>query len=348
VSISEIKSNIINSIGNTPIIKINKITQHLDHDFYGKIEYFNPGGSIKDRIALNIIEQAERRGELKPGGTLIEATSGNTGIGLAIVAAMKGYKCIFIMPDKISEEKRAMLRAYGAKVVITPTGLEPENPLSHYSVAATISKNTPNSYYTNQYHNPDNLSVHYHVTGPEIWRQMGGNIDVLVGGAGTGGTLSGAAQFLKEKNPKIKILCADPVGSILYDLFYHKKIVDPPAAYKVEGVGEDMLPDNVKLDLYSDFERVTDKEAFQMTRRLSTEEALCVGPSSALALVAAMKYSLKLKQRSKILVIFPDSGRSYLSKAFNDQWMVENGFLTSQEISQSFNVEVRAQEYLKL
>lgn len=345
---TEIKKTLIETIGNTPIVKIHHITQHLDHDFYAKIEYFNPGGSIKDRIALNIIEQAEKRGELKPGGTLVEATSGNTGIGLAIVASLKGYKCNFVMPEKISEEKRALLRAYGAKVIITPTGMEPENPLSHYSVAATIAKNTPNSFYTNQYHNPDNLSVHYHVTGPEIWRQMGGDIDVIVGGAGTGGTLSGTAQFLKEKKPDIKVLCADPVGSILYDLFYFKKVVTPPASYKVEGIGEDMLPDNVKLDLYTDFEQVNDKEAFQMTRRLATEEALCVGPSSALALVAAMNYSKKLKKRSQILVVFPDSGRSYLSKAFNDRWMLENNFITEQEFTKAFNVEVRAEDYLKL
>ncbi len=344
----EIKKNLIETIGNTPIVKIQHITQHLDHDFYAKIEYFNPGGSIKDRIALNIIEQAEKRGELKPGGTLVEATSGNTGIGLAIVASLKGYKCIFVMPEKISEEKRALLRAYGAKVIITPTGMEPEDPLSHYSVAATIAQNTPNSFYTNQYHNPDNLSVHYHVTGPEIWRQMEGDIDVIVGGAGTGGTLSGTAKFLKEKNPEIKILCADPVGSILYDLFYFKKVVTPPAPYKVEGIGEDMLPDNVKLDLYTDFEQVNDKEAFQMTRRLATEEALCVGPSSALALVAAMNYASKLKKRSQILVVFPDSGRSYLSKAFNDRWMLENNFITEQEFTKAFNVEVRAEDYLKL
>lgn len=321
----KVYDSILGCIGQTPIIKLNKITKDLPHDFFVKVEYFNPGQSVKDRIGQALIEGAEKRGELKPGGTIVEATSGNTGLGLALVAAVKGYKCIFIMPDKISEEKRAILKAFGAKVVITPTAVEPEDPRSYLSVSKKIAKETKNSFYVNQYHNPDNPQKHYETTGPEIWEQMEGKIDVFVGGAGTGGTLSGVGRFLKEKNSQIKIVCADPIGSILYDLFYHKKIVDPPQPYKVEGVGEDMLPENVHLNIFNDFERVSDEEAFDMTRRLLAEEGLCVGPSSALALVGAMKYASKLKQRSKIIVLLPDHGRAYLSKAFNDQWLKENG-----------------------
>lgn len=334
---SKVFPKITEAIGNTPIIKINSITKNSPHQFFAKMEYFNPGGSVKDRIAQALIEGAEKRGELKPGGTIIEATSGNTGLGLALVAAVKGYKCIFVMPDKISDEKQAILRAYGAKVVITPTAVEPEDPRSYLSVAKKLVENTPNCFHTNQYHNPDNADLHYRVTGPEIWEQMKGDFDAFVAGAGTGGTISGVGKYLREKKPDMNIICADPVGSILYDLFYSGKIVDPPQPYKVEGVGEDMLPDNVHLKTMTGFERVTDKEAFQMTRRLIEEEAMCVGPSSAMALVGAIKFSEKLQKPSKILVIFPDSGRSYLSKAFNDAWMMENGFMEQGDLKKRFN-----------
>lgn len=333
---AQIFDTILDTIGNTPVVRLKNITKNSKHTFYAKIEYFNPGGSVKDRIAMALIEGAEKRGQLKPGGTIIEATSGNTGLGLAFVAAVKGYKCIFVMPDKISEEKRAMLRAYGARVVMTPTAVEPEDPRSYLSVAQTLVENTPNCFYANQYHNPDNVRRHYEQTGPEIWEQMKGKMDVFVGGAGTGGTLSGVGRYLKEKDPKIKIVCADPVGSILYDLFYHKKVVDKPGSYKVEGVGEDMLPENVHLDVMDAFVKVNDKESFEMTRRLIAEEALCVGPSSALALVGAIKYSETLEKPSNILVIFADSGRAYLSKAFNDEWMAENGFMDTEKAKSAF------------
>lgn len=318
---------ITDAIGNTPIIRLNKVIQGSPHTFWAKLEYMNPGGSVKDRIALNIIEQAEKRGELKPGSTIIEATSGNTGLGLAMVAAVKGYKCIFVMPDKISEEKRAILRAYGAEVVITPTAVDADDPRSYVSVCQRLVKETPNSFCPNQYNTPDNRNKHYQMTGPEIWNQMGEQLDVLVGGAGTGGTLSGTGRFLKEKNPNIKIICADPYGSILGDLFYHGKVITPPAPYKVEGVGEDMLPENVEFKYMDGFENVTDKEAFLMTREIIAKEGICVGPSAALALVGAVKYSQKLTKPSNILVIFPDGGRAYLSKVFNEQWMKENNFL---------------------
>lgn len=348
-------NSIIGTIGSTPLVRLNKIAQKnkklKDHQFFAKIEYFNPGGSVKDRIALAIIEGAEKRGELKPGGYLVEATSGNTGLGLAMVAAVKGYKCIFVLPEKISLEKRAMLRAYGARVVVTPTGLEPDDPLSHYSVAKRIAEHykakTGNCFYTNQYHNPDNLHMHYTVTGPEIWNQTNGEIDVFCAGVGTGGTLSGVAKYLKEKNPRVKIICADPIGSILSDLFYHGKVIDPPASYKVEGVGEDMLPDNCKLNLYDDFIRVNDKDSFLLTRELVEAEGLCVGPSSALILLGAMRYAEKLEKPAKIVVMFPDSGKAYLSKAFNDEWMVENGFLAPEILKTAFNTEIKAAEELK-
>ncbi len=330
-------ANILSMIGGTPIVKLNKIGSDLPHDFYCKIESFNPGGSVKDRIAVALIEEAEKRGELKPGGTIIEATSGNTGLGLALVSAVKGYKCIFVMPDKISEEKRAILRAYGAKVVITPTAVEPEDPRSYLSVSRKLVKETPNCFYTNQYHNPDNPHQHLKTTGPEIWEQMEGKLDVFVAGAGTGGTISGCGRYLREKNPQMRIVCADPVGSILYDLFYHKKIVDPPRPYKVEGVGEDMLPENVHLDVMTDFVQVNDQESFEMTRRLIAEEALCVGPSSAMALVGAMKFAKTLTKRSRILVMFPDNGRAYLSKAFNDQWLMDQGLIEKKDLKKSFN-----------
>ncbi len=338
--------SILDTIGDTPIVKLHKVVSG-PHEFFAKLEYFNPGSSVKDRIAVSIIEEAEKRGELKAGSTIIEATSGNTGVGLGLVAAVKGYKCIFVMPDKISQEKRDILRAFGAKVIITPTGVEPDDPKSYLSVAKKLVEETPNSFYANQFNNPDNPKAHIKTTGPEVWKQMDGKVDVFVGGAGTGGTVSGAGKYLKEKNSKIKIVCADPIGSILYDLFYHKKIVNPPKPYKIEGVGEDMLPDNVHLNVMDGFEQVSDEEAFTMTRRLIAEEGICVGPSSAMALVGAIKFSKKLEKPSRILVLFPDNGRAYLSKAFNDNWMVENKFLKATELKKVFNREIPVDDFYK-
>lgn len=320
-------NGVLEGIGNTPLIRLNKVTAGSPHTFWAKVEYFNPGGSVKDRIALEIVEAAEKKGLLKPGGTIIEATSGNTGLGLAMVAAVKGYKCIFVMPDKISEEKRAILRAYGAQVIMTPTAVEASDPRSYTSVTARLTQETPNSFCTNQFHNPDNVSCHYRTTGPEIWAQTGGKVDMFVAGAGTGGTISGVGRFLKEKKKDVKIVLSDPVGSILYDLYYHKKIVTPPAAYKVEGMGEDMLPDNVHFDVIDAVVQTGDKEAFQMTRKIISQEGLCIGPSSAMILCSAIEYSKKLDKPSQIVVLFPDNGRAYMSKVFNDQWMTESGFL---------------------
>jgi len=318
--------NCLGAIGNTPIVRLNKITKNFVHEFYAKLEFTNPGGSVKDRIALAIIESAEQRGLLKPGGTVVEATSGNTGVGLAMVAAIKGYQAIFVMPDKISEEKRAILRAYGAKVVITPTGLDPDDPNSHYSVAKKIAAETEGAYLTNQYHNPANPQAHFQVTGPEVWEQMDGQITAFVAGAGTGGTISGVGAYLKQQNPNIKIILADPFGSILADLVHFGKVLTPPHSYDVEGVGEDMLPDNVHLRVIDDAIRVSDKEAFAMTHRLVREEGICAGPSSALALVAAMKWAQNIAEPQRILIVFPDHGRAYLSKAFNHDWLVQKGY----------------------
>lgn len=328
------------------MVALRNIGKNSKHKFFGKVEYFNPGGSIKDRVAIAMIEEAEKRGDLKPGGTIVEATSGNTGVGLGLVGAVKGYKCIFVMPQKMSDEKRAILKAYGAQVVITPM-VEPDHPMSHYSVAKKIAAETPGAFLVNQFHNKDNPERHYQTTGPEIWNQMDGKIGMLVGGAGTGGTLSGCAKYLKEQNSSVKVYCADPVGSILYDLFYSKKVVDPPGPYMVEGIGEDMLPENVHLNLYDGFVRVNDKEAFTMTRRLVSEEGLLVGPSSGAALAGAVKASEKFDSPMNIVVILPDSGRQYLSKAFNDQWMVENKLLHADDVKNAFNRVLTAEEALK-
>lgn len=324
-----IANNILELIGDTPILQLHRIVpEHLRrHQFFGKLEYFNPGNSVKDRIGLAIIEEAEKSGRLKPGGTIVEATSGNTGVGLAQAALLKGYKCVFVMPDKISEEKRAILRAYGAEVIITPTAVEPEDPRSYLSVSQRLSKEIPNAILGNQYHNPANPLAHIRSTGPEIWEQMEGNIDAFVAGAGTGGTISGVGEYLKSKKPQVKIVCADPVGSILADLFYHGRVITPAQGYLVEGVGEDMLPDNVHLKTMDAFEKVSDVEAFQMTRQLVAKEALFLGPSSALALVGAFKFAEKLETPARILVLFPDNGRGYLSKAFNESWLKEKNLI---------------------
>jgi cystathionine beta-synthase len=322
-----VHQNVLSTIGNTPIIQLNNCVPKGPHKFWGKVEYMNPGGSVKDRIALSIIEAAEKRGELKPGGTIIEATSGNTGVGLAMVAAVKGYKTVFVMPEKISEEKRATLRAYGARVVITPTGVEPEDPRSHYMVAKRLTELIPGGFCANQYHNPDNPTQHYETTGPEIWEQTEGKVDVFVGGIGTGGTLSGVGRYLKEKKPEVKIVCSDPIGSILHDLFYYKEVRTPPAPYKVEGIGEDMLPDNVHFKYMDDFVQVDDKMAFDLCREVVAKEGLLLGPSSASALAAAFIYAKKLTKPSNFVILLPDHGSKYLSKAFNDTWLMENALL---------------------
>ncbi|MEQ1874999.1 MAG: cystathionine beta-synthase [Bdellovibrionia bacterium] len=326
---AKVVNSILETVGDTPLVRLNKVVPQDGHTYWAKMEFFNPGGSIKDRIAVSIVEEAEKRGQLKPGGTIIEATSGNTGMGLAIVAAVKGYKAVFVMPDKMSDEKINTLRGFGAKVVITPTAVEADDPRSYYSVAKKLVEITPNSFYANQFYNPDNPKRHYQTTGPEIWEQTKGKIDVFVAGAGTGGTISGTGKFLKEKNPKIKIVGADPAGSILCDMFYHKEIRTKPHPYKIEGIGEDMIPDNMQFQYMDDFVTIEDKESFLMCREMLSKEGLFVGPSAGGAVVAAIKYMSKIKEPKQVVIIIPDSGSRYLSKAFNDAWMKEVGFLSS-------------------
>ena len=324
----EFYDSIIDTIGQTPLVRLNYVTGDLPCTVLAKVEFFNPGGSVKDRIGPAIIEDAERSGELKPGGTIVEATSGNTGVGLAIAAATKGYRCIFVMPDKMSQEKILLLRAFGARVLVTPTAVEPDDPRSYYSVAQRVVEETPNAILANQYHNPVNPQSHYQTTGPEIWQQTRGRITHFVVGMGTGGTISGAGRYLKEKDPTIQVIGVDPIGSLLYDL--HRGKVDTSAeGYKIEGIGEDFLPTTTDLSIVDNIVQVSDRDSFLMTRRLVREEGIFCGGSSGSAVWGAVRYAEEhhLPAEDVMVVILPDTGSHYLSKVFNDDWMRENGFL---------------------
>lgn len=317
--------NILETIGSTPLVKLSKVSKGLKPTILAKVECFNPGGSIKDRPALKMIEEAEKAGLLKPGGTIIEPTSGNTGTGLAQIAAVKGYKCILICPDKVAPEKINLLKAYGAEVVMVPSTVSAGSPESYYSVANRLTMEIPGAFQPNQFANPNNPLSHYQSTAQEIWEQTGGKITCLVAGAGTGGTISGTAKFLKEKNPKIKIVGADPEGSIYSG--------DTPGSYKVEGIGEDFLPRNADIKIVDHFERVSDKESFQMARRMAREEGILVGGSCGTATVAALRVAETMTEDDVIVVILPDGGRGYLSKVYSDDWMRDNGFLPSDGMS---------------
>lgn len=319
--------DITKAVGDTPIVRLNKVTKGLPPgvEIYVKCEYLNPGGSHKDRLAWNLLRRAEEAG-LRPGGTIIEATSGNTGASLALLAAVRGYKCIFVMPDKMSQEKVTNLRAFGAKVVMCPTAVDADDPRSYYKVSRRIADETPNSFYANQYHNPANPEAHYVWTGPELWKQTKGDIDVFVAGMGTGGTVSGTGRYLKEKKPSVKIVGVDPVGSLYYD-FVKTGRVTKPFSYKVEGIGEDFFPTTMNLKILDDIVRVDDKECFLMTRDLTRMEGLFVGGSGGAAVAGAIKWARKRKGPLKILVFLADGGQKYVSKIFNDDWMRENGFL---------------------
>ncbi len=323
----EIYETILDTIGNTPLVRLNSVAGDLPCTVLAKVEYFNPGGSVKDRIGPAIIEDAERSGKLKPGGTIVESTSGNTGVGLAIAAAIKGYRTIFVMPDKMSQEKIMLLRAYGARVVVTPTAVEPDDPRSYYSVANRLVEETPNAILANQYHNPINPEAHVLSTGPEIWRQTAGKITHFVAGMGTGGTITGCGRFLKNKNPHVKIIGIDPIGSILYDL--HRGRAGKADSYKVEGIGEDFLPGTLDLSVVDDVVQVTDRESFLMTRRLVREEGIFAGGSCGSAVAGAIKYAREhnLTEDDVMVIILPDSGSRYLSKVHDDDWMRENSFL---------------------
>ncbi|MFT6814136.1 MAG: cystathionine beta-synthase [Sphingobacteriales bacterium] len=324
--------NILETIGNTPLVQLNKLTEEIDATVLAKVETFNPGNSIKDRMALKMVEDAEKAGLLKPGGTIVEGTSGNTGMGLAIAASVKGYKCIFTTTDKQSMEKVDALRAYGAEVIVCPTSVAPEDPRSYYSVAARIHKETPNSFYPNQYDNLSNSQAHYESTGPEIWEQTEGKITHLVVGVGTGGTISGSARYLKEKNPNIKVWGIDTYGSLFKSYHETGKIVQKEIySYITEGIGEDFVPKNVDFSLIDHFEQVTDKDAAIYTREIVKKEGIWVGNSAGAAIGGLMQMKSKLKKDDVVVVIFHDHGSRYVGKFFNDDWMRDRGFLTTEK-----------------
>ncbi|MBM2846347.1 MAG: cbs [Bacteroidetes bacterium] len=325
--------NILQTIGNTPLVRLNRVTDDAKGLILAKVEYFNPGGSVKDRIGLSIVEEAEKEGRLKAGGTIVESTSGNTGMGLALVAAVKGFKTVFTLPDKMSMEKIRLLRAFGAEVIVTPTAVPHESPESYTEVAKKVVRETPNSVLANQYYNPKNPESHYNTTGPEIWEQTGGQIDYFVCAVGTGGTISGAGKFLKEKNPNIKVIGIDPKGSALREYFYTKKITPLLKTYKVEGIGQDYVPGVLHLEYVDEMIEVTDKESFLMARRLTREEGLMAGGSAGTAVAGLMKIADRLKDDDVVVVLLPDSGERYLSKIYNDDWMRENGFLTPEKVT---------------
>ena len=317
---------ILEAVGNTPLVKLHHVANDVPADLYVKCEFLNPGGSTKDRMTRHLVDAAEKRGELKPGGTIVEATSGNTGAGLAMIAAVRGYKCIFVMPDKMSSEKIASLRAFGAKVVVCPTAVDPDDPRSYLEVAKRIASETPNAFYANQAHNPDNPGGHYASTGPELWEQTGGELDVLVAGLGTGGTMSGTGKYLREKKPSVQLVGVDPIGSLTYD-FVKSGRVTKPFTYKVEGIGQDFFPSTMDTKLLDDVIRVDDKDCFLMARDLVRLEGLCVGGSSGAAVAGALKYARQTQKKENIVVLLADGASHYLSKIFNDDWMRENGFL---------------------
>ena len=317
----DVHESLVDLVGDTPLVRLRAVAAGIPAPVYAKVEYLNPGGSVKDRIALGMIEAGEQAGLLKPGGTIVEPTSGNTGVGLAIVAAQRGYRCIFVMPDKMSAEKIALLRAYGAEVVVCPTAVAPEHPQSYYSVARRLAAETPGAWSPNQYANHANPQAHYESTGPEIWRQTEGLITHFVAGIGTGGTISGVSRYLKEQNPSVVIVGADPEGSV-----YSGGTGRP---YLVEGVGEDFWPETYDARAVDRVIAVSDRESFLMTRRLARDEGMLVGGSSGLAAVAALRVAAELPADALVVVLLPDSGRGYLSKVFNDDWMADFGFLTS-------------------
>jgi cystathionine beta-synthase len=319
----DVLDTVLDAVGDTPLVRLDKVARSVQPTVLAKLEMLNPGGSVKDRIGLRMIEAAEREGHLKPGGTIVEPTSGNTGHGLAIAAAIRGYRCIFVMPDKMSQEKISLLRAYGAEVVICPTAVPPESPESYYRVADRLAEEIPGAYQPNQYFNPENPAAHYETTGPEVWRQTDGTIDVLVAGVGTGGTITGAARYLKEQKPDLLVVGADPEGSI------YSGDVHP---YLTEGIGEDFWPTTFDPSLVDRYVRVSDRDAFRMARRITREEGILVGSSSGTAIVAALTVAAELPAETTMVVILPDTGRNYLSKAYSDTWLLQYGLMERPEI----------------
>src|SRR5512141_534969 len=319
----EVLDTFLDAVGDTPLVRLRSVTRGVRPSVLAKLEMLNPGGSVKDRIGLRMIEAAEREGLLEPGGTIVEPTSGNTGHGLAIAAAIRGYKCIFVMPDKMSQEKIALLRAYGAEVVITPTAVAPDSPESYYRVADRLTEEIPGAFQPNQYFNQENPAAHYDTTGPEIWEQTGGRIDAFVCGVGTGGTITGAARYLKERKPDLLVVGADPEGSI------YSGGVHP---YLTEGIGADFWPETFDPALVDRWVRVSDGEAFRMARRVTREEGILVGGSCGTAVVAALQVAAELDETKVVVVILPDTGRNYLSKVYSDPWLLQYGLLDRPEV----------------
>lgn len=331
-------NNILETIGNTPLVKLNRVTAALPCPVFAKVEFFNPGNSIKDRMAIKMVEVAEQKGLLKPGGTIIEGTSGNTGMGLALAAVIKGYKCIFTTTDKQSKEKVDILKAVGAEVIVCPTNVEPDDPRSYYSVAKRLAKDIPNSFYANQYDNLANRDAHYEQTGPEIWEQTDGKVTHLVVATGTGGTITGAGQFLKEKNPAIQVWAIDSYGSLLKK--YHETgEVDMSEVYPyiTEGIGEDFVPQNYDMRVIDRFEKVTDKDGAVMARRIAKEEGIFVGYSAGSAVSGLLQLKQHLKPTDLVVVVFHDHGSRYVGKVYNDQWMMERGFLDVKTVKDVVN-----------
>ena len=314
--------NVLELVGATPIVRLDKLSPRGGAQILAKLEYLNPGGSVKDRIGLPMIEAAERDGKLKPGGTIVEPTSGNTGVGLAIGAAIKGYRCIFVMPDKMSQEKIALLRAYGAEVVITPTAVEHDSPESYYSVSDRLAEEIPGGFKPDQYSNLANPEAHYHLTGPEIWEQTGGELDAIVVSVGTGGTISGVGRFFKERKPEVLIVGADPEGSV-----YTAQGDDDLHPYLVEGIGKDTWPKTMDPEVVDEWVRVSDRNSFQWARRLAREEGILAGGSGGTSVYAAVQIAQRLGEGKRVLTMIPDSGRNYLTKFYDDNWMLEHGFL---------------------
>lgn len=330
--------NILQTIGNTPLVKLHKVTAELPCTVMAKVEFFNPGNSIKDRMALKMVEEAEKAGHLKPGGTIIEGTSGNTGMGLALVAVIKGYKCIFTTTDKQSKEKMDILKAVGAEVIVCPTNVEPDDPRSYYSVARRLAREIPNSFYVNQYDNLANRQAHYEQTGPEIWEQTDGRLTHLVVATGTGGTITGTGKFLKEKNPDIKVWAIDSYGSLLKKYHETGQIdMNEVYPYVTEGIGEDFVPQNYDMRVIDHFEKVTDKDGAVMARRIAREEGIFVGYSAGSAIAGLLQMKAQLKKDDLVVVIFHDHGSRYVGKIYNDQWMMERGFLNVKTVKDMLN-----------